>query len=188
MNARGGFSLVEITMSLILLSFLIAGLGGLVVRTQQQYNQSQQATRSSEALRTAETTVATLLKSSAADPYNSGAAAYEPDYLGRGRFDNFRARSDFNPPDGLFDQMFEDTRVYVATDTLWIQWSASMDPQPVAAPVHDLLFEHFDADQVLLTTAPDIAARAVTVKMTLETVGPSATHRSVSWIFLRNTL
>lgn len=188
MKARDGFSLVEITMSLLLLSFLIAGLGSLVVRTQQQYNDSLRTQRVSEALRTAENAIATLLKMASADPYNTGSAGLTVDYLGRARLDNFRARSDFNPADGVFTQMFEDARVYVASDTLYIQWSGTMEAQPVATPVNDLLFEFYDANRVLIADPALIPATAVTAKVMLETVGATAAanYRSETWVFLRN--
>ena len=189
MTARNGFSLVEITISVVLISVMLAGVGGLVVRTQQNYNESLLATRAAEALRTAETTITTILKTGGADPLNTGNATFDPNYLNHADLDNFRVRSDFNPVDGAFTGTFEDVRVYVASDTLWIQWSASTDPQPVAAPVRDLTFEYYDAYRVLIATEADIPFDAVSVKVTLETDGISAAdhQRSESWVFLRNS-
>lgn len=187
MSHRNGFSLVEITMSVLLLSFLIAGLGGLVVRTQQQYNQSLQATRMSESLRTAETAIGTILRLAGADPLDTGNAGFFPDYRGNGKFNNFRAVSDFNPADGSFTSLFEDVSVYVGGDTLYIKWAGDMTAQPVATPIHEMLLEYYDANGVLITNGANVVD-AVSVKVALVTTGITAAenHRSESWVFLRN--
>lgn len=188
MNARHGFSLVELTISVLMLSILLLGVGGLVVRTQQNYNESLQATRASEAVRTAETAITTILKTAGADPTESGGGLIDADYSGHAIFDSFRAVADFNPADGDFTDMLEDVRVYLQSDTIWVQWSASTDPQPVAFPIDSLRFEYYDANKTLITAPAQIATDAISVKVILQTATTmaAANYRSETWVFLRN--
>ena len=184
-----GFTLVELTISLALLSVVLAGVLNAILTTQRMYTVQSAIARAQESLRSAEFTIGTVLRTAGADPHNTGATLVDPDPLERGAFDNLRVVSDFNPADGDTDDILEDVLVWVDSDTLWIRWSATGENQAMAYPVTSMEFRYFANDGTELATAADVAFGATQVLFTMvasRDPRSQAVERRESWVYLRN--
>ncbi len=184
-----GFTIVELIVSLTLLSVVLVGVFNSILTTQRMYTVQSATARAQESLRAAEYTISTVLRTAGADPNRTGTTLVDPDPLARGDFDNLRVVSDFNPADGDTDDMLEDVLVWVASDTLWIRWSAGGEDQVMAHPVTSIEFRYFANDGTELATAADVAGGATQALVTL--VAPrdprsQAVERRESWVYLRN--
>jgi prepilin-type N-terminal cleavage/methylation domain-containing protein len=184
-----GFTIVELIVSLALLSVLLVGVFNSILTTQRMYTVESATARAQESLRAAEYTISTILRTAGADPYGTGTTFVDPDPLARGAFDNLRVVSDFNPPDGDTDDILEDVLVWVGSDTLWIRWSAGGEDQPMSYPVTSIEFRYFANDGTELASAADVASGATQALFTL--VAPrnptsQAVERRESWVYLRN--
>ena len=185
---RSGVTLIEMLVTLALLSIVMAAVTGMVMRTQRDYTRQREAIRLQENVRTAELVLTRLLRTSTADPLSKNIGSLEVDPLGHGKFDNIRIRSDFNPADGDVADPLEDALVYTARDTLYIRWQAGTVPQPVAYPVRGLLFEYFAADDTPITSQALIgtAAKARYTVTAPATPENPTLKRRVSWVHFRN--
>ncbi len=183
-----GFSLIELVISLLLLSLIVVSLGTAVVSVQGSFTRQQVTARSQEALRAGEMVIASILRTARADPSDTGAGLLDPDPFNNGVFDVVQARADFNPPDRDFNDPLEDVTVGVSNDTLYVIWQAGGARQSLAYPVDSLSFEYFNDAGTALTTKAEVSG-ATKVRLTLVAVEDplsKSVERSVSWIYLRN--
>lgn len=189
LKVREGFSLVEMVIALTISSLVIATFFGTIANLQKQYRGQRDTRMAEESLRMAEQVLRTMLQTAAADPMLTGGALLDPDPMGNGaQFDDLRVKSDFNPPDGDFDDALEDIRVRVQADTMMVQWSNTGSYQPLVYPVRSLVFEYFDAAGTPLTTAA-AAANAKSVRFTIsapESPVSNILRSRQSWVFLQN--
>ena len=184
-----GFTIIELIVSMSLLSVVLAGFFGAILTTQRMYTVQLAIARAEESLRAAEFAVGAVLRTAGADPNLTGATGFDPDPLVRGSFDNLRVVSDFNPADGDTDDLLEDVLVWVASDTLLIRWSAAGVGQAMAYPVTRIRFRYFANDGTELVNAAEVAAGATRVLFSM--VAPrdprsQAVERRASWVYLRN--
>ena len=185
----GGFTLIEMLVTLTILTIVLTSMMTLVVSIQRGFTGQRELVRAQESLRTAQIVIATVLRSAGADPNSIGQAGLEPDPGNHGRFDNLRTVSDFNPADGDFNDPLEDVLIELDADTLFVRWQAAAARQPLASPVRDILFEYYATDGTLLTTPAQVAG-AVRAKFTIEAPRDprDATTERIQawWIHLRN--
>ncbi len=184
-----GFTLVELTFTVTLLSVVLVAVLNSVLTTQRMYTVQSTIARGQESIRAAELTIGTVLRTAGADPNGIGTTLVDPDPLGRGTFDNLRVVSDFNPVDGDTNDVLEDVLVWVDSDTLYIRWSAGGTNPAMTYPVTSLQFQYFANDGTELSTATDVASGATQVLFTI--VAPrdprsEEVERRESWIYLRN--
>ena len=187
-SGRAGFTLVEVLVSLTMLSIVLGAAVAVMLGVQRGYIRQRETARAETALRTAETTVVSVLRTAGADPYNTGLTLLDPDAKNRGVFDNVRVVSDFNPADGDVKDLLEDVLVYVERDTLYVSWKQGEPATPVAAPVRLLRFEYYPSTGPPLTTRAQILG-ATRVKVLLAAPRHSRTTalaRRESWVYLRN--
>lgn len=185
-----GFTLAELAISLGLLGVVLSAIVGTVVSMQRGYVRQREVARAEDALRVAETTIATMVRTAGANPRNitgANAPRLVPDPVTPGTFNSLRVVSDFNPADSSVAGLLEDALVQTRNDTLFVRWQAGDSSRAVAYPVRSMLFQYYKMD-TLLTTAAAVA-RAQRVKVTL--VAPrhartSALARRETWIYLRN--
>lgn len=188
LKVREGFSLVEMVVALSISSLVIATFFGTIANMQKQYRGQRDTRMAEESLRTAEQVLRTILQTAAADPMLTGGALLDPDPMGNTGFDDLRVKSDFNPPDGDFDDALEDVRVRVQADTMLVQWSNTGSYQPLAYPIRSITFEYFDAAGTPLTTA-GTAANAKSVRFTIsapESPVSNILRSRRTWVFLQN--
>lgn len=185
---RPGMTLIEMLVSLTLLSIVMGTVTGMITRTQSDYTRQREAIRLQENMRVAELTLTRLLRTAAVDPLSKNIAGVDIDPLAHGVFDNIRIRSDFNPADGDVSDPLEDALVFTSADTLYVRWRAGTAPQPLAYPVRSIRFEYFAADDTPITTQALIrtAAKAKYTLTAPARPGDATLKRRVSWVHFRN--
>jgi prepilin-type N-terminal cleavage/methylation domain-containing protein len=189
LKPQPGFTLVEMMVSLTMSGLLIVMFFGTVASTQRQYRVQRDTRMAEESLRTADMVLRTILQNAGADPLQTGQARIRVDTLGTGAFDNLAIRSDFNPPNGSFNDPLEAVTVRVLADTLQVKWSTNGDYQALAYPVHSVTFEFFSAAGTPLTTAGDVQTGANSVRYIIRAParpGSTTLRSRQSWIFLQN--
>jgi prepilin-type N-terminal cleavage/methylation domain-containing protein len=185
---RLGLTLIEMLVSLTLLSIVMGTVTGMITRTQSDYIRQREAIRLQENMRFAELTLTRLLRTAAVDPLSQNISGVDIDPLSHGVYDNIRIRSDFNPADGDIADPLEDALVYTSADTLYVRWRAGTPPQAVAYPVRSIRFEYFAADNTPITT-PALIPTAAKAKYTVTAParpGDVTLKRRVSWVHFRN--
>ena len=183
-----GFTIVELIVTMTILSVLLTSLVGVLLPIQRGYLAQREQARAQESLRTAQFVIVTVLRTAGADALGTGSALLDPDPLGHGSFDNLRVVSDFNPADGDVADALEDVTVWLASDTLLVRWSAGGSDQALSYPINDLRFQYYADDGTLLTTPLEVVS-ASSVRVSLEAPrepGSSLVERTESWVYLRN--
>lgn len=186
---RSGLTLVEMLVTLALLSIVMATVTGMTMRTQRDYIRQREVIGLQENLRSAELVLTRLLRTATADPLDQNIGRVDIDPMSHGALDNIRVRSDYNPADGDVADPLEDVLVYTGGDTLYVRWEAPPAvPQPLAYPVRSVEFEYFSADDTPITTQADFPT-AVKVRYTVTAPvkpGDATLKRKESWVYFRN--
>lgn len=187
-RGRGGFSLIELMISLTILSLVMGALMTAVVRVQRGYVDQRERVRAQESLRVAQMTLITILRSAGADPRNLGSAQLDPDPNANGIFDDLRVVSNLNMDADYLDPL-EDVRVWVGNDTLWVRWQNGGTPQALAEPIRSLRFQYYGNDGYEFTDKTQVVG-ATRAKFVLEAPRDPRTgtlERIESWwVQLRN--
>jgi prepilin-type N-terminal cleavage/methylation domain-containing protein len=188
-RARRGFTLIELMISMLLLTIVLGAVVSVVLSMQKSYVRQRQVAGSDDALRAAESTLLSALRSAGANPYSITGPALQVDPLSHGTFDNVRAIADFNPADGDTNDPLEDVTVSVANDTMYVRWQAGATTDAVAYGIRSLLFEYYASNGVALTTVSQ-ASMATRVKITMTAISHTRpvvlTRREQLWLYLRN--
>jgi prepilin-type N-terminal cleavage/methylation domain-containing protein len=191
MTRRRAFTLVEVMLSLVLLSVVLGAVTNVTLNMQRIYLRQREATAADDALRTTELMLVAVLRSAGANPKNmtgTNAPMLDPDPNNTGTFNGLRAVADFNPPNSSTSDNLEDVLVQVASDTLKVRWTAGGTLDPVAAGVRSLAFEYYASNGVLLTTKTNVSV-ATRVKVTVTAVEHTRSTvlaQRVFWVNLRN--
>jgi prepilin-type N-terminal cleavage/methylation domain-containing protein len=186
---RSGFTLIEMMISIVLLSVILGSLFGLVIRAQRDYVRQRDVDRAQEAMRSAELAITTALRNAKADPYVTGSSLIDPTPSGGTTYDAVRIKSDYNPSDGDFNDMLEDVQFSIASDTLQVRWEAGGSLQAFTFPIDSLKFEYFDSAGTTLTTDSLVDANSTGVRVTIVAdKGPRSgtLHRRQTWVYMRN--
>lgn len=188
MKRRRGVTIIEMLLSLTMLSIVMASVTALVRRSQIDYTRQRDVVRTQENIRAAELVITRLLRSGAVDPMSTAVGRIDINPLGRPALDNIRVRSDYNPADGDVLDPLEDALVYTSGDTLYVRWQAAAQPQALAYPVRSVVFEYFTEAGVAVTTQaafPTAATAKYTVTAPIKP-GSSTLKRRSSWVYFRN--
>ena len=187
-EVRGGFSLIELLISMTLLIVIVGSLMGAVWQVQRGFTYQQARMQAQEAIRVSEYVIGTVLRSAEADPLAAGTSLLDPDPSASGTFNRLRVVSDFNPADGDTNDQLEDVLVYVSNGTLFIRWQAGTSAQAMATPVDSLRFQYFDSSGTELTTAATVAlaSKVLLTLVAAEDPRSGSTQRRTSWIYFRN--
>ncbi|MDX1744525.1 MAG: prepilin-type N-terminal cleavage/methylation domain-containing protein [Halobacteriales archaeon] len=182
-----GFTLVEMLIAIVILGVVLVAVLGLVLSAQGEYVRQRDINRGQDALRNAEASITTALRSAKADPYETGSALLDPDPSGDGDFDDLRVVSDFNPADGDVADPLEDIEFWLDSDTLMVRWQSGGDSEALAYPVEDLRFTYYDASDTEITSSVGSDAVKVKVEIQVERGALSTTSDQLeSWVYLRN--
>jgi prepilin-type N-terminal cleavage/methylation domain-containing protein len=192
MKPPPGFSLLELIVSLSLLSIVMAAVMGLTVRTQRGYTQQREIVRAQDNVRVADVFIRTVLRSALANPTSADIATslvINPDPFGTGDWrSSIRVRGDFNPPDGLLTGDLEDVTLRIRGDTLMVRLRAGGAELPFLHPVRSLRFTYFGPNGDSITTSAGVAnAHRVRYVLTAPASGfPGDSVRRETWVYLRN--
>lgn len=167
---EGGFTLVEMLVSVVVLSLVLGAAVSAVVGIQRSVGEQAERRRTRQSMAATVELLTTALRQAGSDPFGAVSTPLDPDPDGDGDFDDVRVVSDFNPPDGDVEDVLEDIRVWVGGDTLRGRWQSGESPQAMVAPVTSLAFEYFAADGTQLTSAAG-ATWAPIVRATVVTPG-----------------
>jgi prepilin-type N-terminal cleavage/methylation domain-containing protein len=187
-QARAGFTLIELIISLTMLSIVLTAMIGVMLSMQRGYVRQREVARTEDALRNAELTITSILRSGAANPRDITAGQIPRIDPLAPPFDTLRVISDYNPVDVDVLDPLEDVQVWALFDTLFVRWQAGQPAAPVAFPVRSLLFA-YDSNGTALTTTASVARAATRVRVTLTAPRHSKTNvlaRRDTWIYLRN--
>ena len=188
-SARCGFTLLEMVISVVLLSLVLTSLVGVVVKAQKDYVRQRDVDRGQDAIRGAEIAITTALRNANADPFETGSALLDPTPSGGATYNAVRVKSDYNPADGDFNDALEDVQFWLASDTLKVRWQAGGSSLALAHPIQALAFQYYDSAGTSLTTDAAVDTLAASVKVTITAdKGPRSTSQSrrESWVYLRN--
>lgn len=188
MRGERGFTLLEMVIAIALLTVVTGSLFGLVVSMQNDYVRQRDINNSHETLRAAESAITRTLRTSRADPFETGSALLDPDPDGDGVFDDLRVVSDYNPADGDFADALEDVEFWLDADTLKVRWQAGESPVTLTHPVEELALDYYDSAGNALGT-PSQVVDATRVRVTLATdrgARSTSLDRIESWVYLRN--
>jgi prepilin-type N-terminal cleavage/methylation domain-containing protein len=189
-RSRSGFTLVEVMISMIMLSAIMAGVVSVMMSMQRGYIRQREVARSEDALRVAELTITRILQSAGSNPLNMAAGQANSPRIEpfAAPFDSLQVVADFNPVNALTTDLLENMLVYVLNDTLFVRWQQGGAEAPVAFPVRSLLFQYDSAGTIL--NDPVIIRRAATrVRVTLQAPRDRRTNnlaRRDTWVYLRN--
>jgi prepilin-type N-terminal cleavage/methylation domain-containing protein len=200
MRPRSGFSLVELIVSLTLLSVVLSAVTAVTVRTQRDFTRQRDLIHAQENLRTADMLIRTVLRSALADPTNSSTVRagllLHPDPFNTGGWrSSIRVTSDFNKPDGVLTGELEDVSIRVLSDTLLVRLRSSGPELAYLHPVRSLHFTYFDQNGDSITTQAGVvtnatgqtAVRRVRYVVTAPARGAAGDSiRRETWVYLRN--
>lgn len=205
---RPGFSLVELLIVLVLLGVVIGALVSVSVTMQRQLRSQVSRSEATDALLDAEAFLANLLQGAQANPYQLAALSlldpappgttqnasfpWAPDTVALA-FDRVEIVSDFNPANALQTDPFEDALIWVASDTLWVQWrttaGGAMVNTPVATPIRSFWISYYSVTGSPVTSASDVPI-AKQVRFRLEAPARDAQGtqllRRDRWVYIRN--
>jgi prepilin-type N-terminal cleavage/methylation domain-containing protein len=189
---RAGFTLPELVVSMLALSLVLAGATITLLRMQQQYTAQRETVEARETIRALELLLARLFRTSGANPRNLPAADVRMVVNPLGSpgvtWTNVDLRADFNPADGTLTGHFENARVALLGDTVYVRITDGGPLEPVAYPVSRLRFQFYAADSTEITDAAAAAAGARRVRITIgvPVKKTSTTLGRELWVSLRN--
>lgn len=190
---RSGFTLVELLISMIVLSVVLGGTAITMTKMQRQYTSQRGAVEARDAARSLEVMLGALFRTAGANPRRittSGVlmSSLTVDPLARGVWNNVDLQADFNPVDSLLTGELEQVHVRLTNDTVYLRMRSGGTLDPVVAPVSQLLFRFYDVDGNEITNAAQVPATARRVRMTIRVPirNSSQTVERDSWIAIRN--
>jgi prepilin-type N-terminal cleavage/methylation domain-containing protein len=190
---RSGFTLVELLISMIVLSVVMAGTAITIVKVQRQYTSQRSTVEARDLARALETTLGGLFRVAGANPRRITTTgvlmtSMTVDPLARGVWNNVDLQADFNPVDSLLTGDLEQVHVRLTNDTVYLRMRSGGTLDPVGAPVSQLLFRFYDVDGNEITNAAQVPATARRVRMTIRVPikSSSQTVERDSWIAIRN--
>ena len=192
LRARSGFTVLELIVSMAVLSIVIAASTMTLLGVQKQYTAQRTTTEARETIRSVEIVLQRAFRTARVNPRNMAAAnvamVVNPLARSGSGWNNVELRGDFNPVDATVNGDWEDVRVELTSDTVYVRWKKAGPKEPVAYPVTDLRFQFYALDGTEITNAATAGAAARRVKVTMAVPVPktSTTLQRELWIYLRN--
>lgn len=145
-QATKGFSLVELLMSMAVLSIIVLMVGQIIQGVQQSYSLQMRAMEAQNNARTAQDMIGRLIRLAGYDPLEIDFNPLDPDPDNNGVYDSIRVQSDWNPPDGVLDDPFEDVTITNANGILYTQEPGDIQRVEFVEDIQALTFQYFDRD------------------------------------------
>ncbi|HSG82273.1 MAG TPA: hypothetical protein VLC48_08490 [Gemmatimonadota bacterium] len=166
-----GFSTLGMIVALMLLGLLLSPLIGTILSAQNGFVVSRERARAAGNVRYAHLSLTRYMRLAGSSPVGLPLPGIDADPDENGLFDDVRLRADYNPPDGDTDDLGEDLTFFVQADTMFVQTSASGDPEPYLIGVDSLAFEYFDRYGALITDRAMVATHAISARVTIRAKG-----------------
>jgi prepilin-type N-terminal cleavage/methylation domain-containing protein len=191
---RAGFTILELVISMTILSVVLGASTLMLLKVQQQYTSRRGVAGTSDQLRSIELTLMRLFQTARANPKNITAVAnlamvVNPIGRSGSTWDNVELRADFNPVDGTVNGNLENVRIELTKDTVFVRWKKGGTAEPIAYPVKELRFQFYrlDGTEITNVTAAGDSARRVRVTIGIPSDAQSAAIiRRETWLSLRN--
>lgn len=165
-TSERGFSLVEALVSLAVAAIMMTALAQLAAGVQNAYLDQRVSFESRNSAQAAMDAMLRLIRMAGTDPLDTGLVPLTPDPDGNGALDSIRVRADWNPPNGVLTDPYEDVWFAVEGDVLTIR-EAGGAAQPFMEGITRVRFAYLGANGAVLatpiTTPGDITAVTVTV-------------------------
>ena len=163
-----GFSLLELIISISLLSLLMAAVFDTVWRVEKGYSHEKRVSAMQENQRYAMEMITRALRNAGNNPEGIAVDKVDLDPDGNGQKDSIRIQSDCNPPDGDIADSEEDVLFRVSGNSLlYRDGPPGSTETSIADNVQSLLFAAFD-DQGNATTNVDLMS-AIVITLTATT-------------------
>jgi hypothetical protein len=158
---------------------------------QRQYTSQRGTTEARETIRGVEMLLQRAFRNARVNPRNMapGNVALVPNgkgLLGAAWQNNVDIRGDFNPVDANINGDWENVRVEIVNDTVYVRWKTAGPREPVAYPVSNLRFQYYNLAGGELAEGPAAGARRIKVTMSVPVPKTSTTLQRELWIALRN--
>jgi hypothetical protein len=191
MRARTGFTVAELVVSLVVLGAVITASTATLLKIQKQYTSQRRTTEARETLRAVEMVVQRAFRNARVNPRKMATPPLMIiDPIARHTappWNNVEIRGDFNPVDAATGGDWEEVRVELTNDTVYVRYKKGVLKEPVAYPVSQLRFQFYNlAGTEITDEALAAGARSVKVTMAAPVPNTSATLKRELWIFLRN--
>jgi prepilin-type N-terminal cleavage/methylation domain-containing protein len=191
---RAGFTILELVISMTILSVVLGASTIMLLKVQQQYTSRRGVAGTTDQLRSIELTLMRLFQTARANPKNITAVAnlamvVNPIGRSGSTWDNVELRADFNPVDGTVNGNLENVRIELTQDTVFVRWKKGGTAEPIAYPVKELRFQFYrlDGTEITNVTAAGDSARRVRITIGLPVDAQSAAIiRRETWLSLRN--
>ncbi len=144
-RGQKGFSLAELLIVIALLSVLMSISGQIFVQVQGSYVSQNKLMEAQNSAMAAMDTLARLLRQAGNDPQRIKFVPLDPDPDGNGEWDSIHIRSDWNPPDGLLDDPYEDIIFSTQSGALFVKESIDA-PTKFLNDIESVTFSYFDRD------------------------------------------
>ncbi len=156
-----GFSLIEVLVSMVILSIMLGVVGEIILRVQRNYLSQQQQIDAQNNARMALDTLVRLIRVAGNDPQRLGLQPIDPDPDGDGQVNSIRLRADWNPGDGDLLDPYEDvafsTPVPPNDNKLLLIQEGAAAPVDFLDSIDTLTFRYFDRNNIPIADAVAIA-------------------------------
>ncbi len=191
LRARSGFTVLELIVSMAVLGAVISATTMTLLQVQRQYIAQRGTTETREMLRSVEMVLQRAFRNARVNPRNMAAANVALVPNGKGLSgaawqNNVDIRGDFNPVDANINGDWENVRVEIVSDTVYVRWKTGGPREPVAYPVSTLRFQYYNLAGAELAEGPAAGARRVKVSIVAPVPKTSTTLQREAWIYLRN--
>jgi prepilin-type N-terminal cleavage/methylation domain-containing protein len=191
---RAGFTILELVISMTVLSLVLGATTIMLLKVQQQYTSHRGVAATNDQLRSLELTLLRLFRTARANPKNIAVPAnfamvVNPIGRSGSSWDNVELRADFNPVDGTVNGDLENVRVELTKDTVFVRWKKGATAAPIAYPVKELRFQFYRLNGTEITNVVAAGDSARRVKVTIGIPAgseSSAIIRRETWLSLRN--
>ena len=168
-----GFSLIELLVTMAVLSIVVGIVGQMVVSVQRDYLSQQQLIEAQNNARAALDIIVRLTRMAGNDPERIGFQAIDPDPDNNGIYDSIHLRGDWNPADDDLLDTYEDILFSVSDGTLSIQEPGGTGPVlEFVDGIQSLQFIYFDRNNVQIFNPTATPGAIASVDILLQTSVP----------------
>lgn len=175
-----GFSLIELLVTLAILSVVLGIIGQTVVRAQLAYQQQRDMMDAQQNARISLDSIARLIRSAGSNPRRIAMQAVQANPLAQATQNNIRIQSDWNPPDGDLLDPYENIVFSYNAASGMILKSEAIDVAggvPFAERIGLLRFDYFDTNGLAILNPAAAPASIASIDVVIQTRVPRMPNR-----------